>query len=216
MTAHLEPLRLLLLTLAARISHLWVPETLRALLRAVSAALSAPYRPAELHVQQASKNHARMPDSPLLLHLLRMALKDRAQLVFENAALRQQLAVYKRSVKRPNIRDDDRIFWVTMMRLLREWKDTLVIVQPATVVKWHRKGFRHYWRRKSRGKPGRPPIPMKLIHLIRRMSMENLTWGAPRIVDELALLGTRWGRPPSRGTWSGIALPRRRRAGTRS
>jgi len=132
---------------------------------------------------------ATMPDTPILVYRLRLALKDRAQLVFENAALRQQLAVYKRSVKRPNIKDGDRVFWTTMRRLLREWKEAVVIVKPATVVSWHRKGFRHYWRRKSRGKPGRPPISMKLIHLIRRMSMENVTWGAPRIVDELALLG---------------------------
>jgi len=60
---------------------------------------------------------ATMPDLALLVSLLQVALKDRAQLVFENAALRQQLAVYKRSVKRPNIRDGDRIFWMTMMRL---------------------------------------------------------------------------------------------------
>ena len=64
---------------------------------------------------------------------------------------------------------------MTMMRLLREWKEAVVIVKPETVVRWHRKGFRHYWKRTSRGKPGRPPISMKLIHLIRRMSMENVT-----------------------------------------
>lgn len=108
-----------------------------------------------------------MPDIALLVSLVQIALKDRAQLVFENAALRQQLAVYKRSVKRPNIKDGDRI-WLTMMRMLRGWKEAVVIVKPATVVKWHRKGFRHYWGRKSRGKPGRPPINMELIHLIRR------------------------------------------------
>ena len=65
----------------------------------------------------------------------------------------------------------------------------MVFVQPWTVIKWHRKGFTYYWRRKSRAKPGRPPISMKLIMLIRRMSQENVLWGAPRIRDELALLG---------------------------
>ena len=109
--------------------------------------------------------------------------------MLENIALRQQLAVYKRSVGRPNIADRDRIFWLTVMRMLRGWRDALVIVQPATVIRWHRKGFRHFWRRKSRSKPGRPPIPMRVIHLIRRMSIENVTWGAPRIKDELWLLG---------------------------
>jgi high-affinity Fe2+/Pb2+ permease len=82
---------------------------------------------------------ATMPDLAVLVSLLRVALRDRAQLVLENAALRQQLAVYKRSVKRPNIKNGDRIFWMTMMRLLREWKEAVVIVKPATVVKWHRR-----------------------------------------------------------------------------
>ncbi len=62
-------------------------------------------------------------------------------------------------------------------------------MQPETLIKWHRKGFKHYWRKKSRSKPGRPPISMAIILLIRRMSEENITWGAPHIVDELALLG---------------------------
>ena len=130
-----------------------------------------------------------MPDLAALVSLLRLASRDRAQLVLENIALRQQLAVYKRSVGRPNITDRDRIFWLTVMRMLRGWRDALVIVQPATVVKWHPNGFRYYWRRKSRSKPGRPPIAMGVIHLIRRMSIENVTWGAPRIKDELSLLG---------------------------
>jgi hypothetical protein len=92
-------------------------------------------------------------------------------------------------VGRPNITNRDCIFWITVMRMLREWRNALVIVQPATVIKWHRNGFRHYWRRKSRSKPGRPPIAMSIIMLIRRMSSENVTWGAPRIKDELAMLG---------------------------
>jgi putative transposase len=92
-------------------------------------------------------------------------------------------------VQRPNINDSDRIFWLTVMRMLKEWRSALVFVKPDTVVRWHRKGFKHYWRKKSRAKPGRPPISMTIIHLIRRMSQENVTWGAPRAVDELALLG---------------------------
>ncbi len=76
-----------------------------------------------------------------------------------------------------------------MMGVLKEWKEALVFVQPRTVVEWHRKGFSHYWRRKSRGKPGRPPISMEIILLIRRLSLENVLWGAPRINAKLALLG---------------------------
>ncbi len=126
-----------------------------------------------------------MPDLAAILSLLQLALRDRQQIVLENIALRHQLAVYKRSVKRPNINNGDRIFWLTVMRMLKDWREALVFVQPDTVVRWHRKGFRHYWRRKSRSKPGRPPISMKLIHLIRRMSMDNVLWGAPRIENEL-------------------------------
>ncbi|MFT4543354.1 MAG: transposase InsO family protein [Planctomycetota bacterium] len=125
----------------------------------------------------------------MIVNLLSLAAKDRTQLVLENIALRHQLAVYKRSVNQPNIKDGDRIFWLTVMRMLKEWRDALVFVQPATVVRWHRKGFKHYWRRKSRSKPGRPRIAMEIIHLIRRMSTETVTWGAPRLVAELALLG---------------------------
>jgi hypothetical protein len=126
-----------------------------------------------------------MPDLAALISLLRLAIRDRTQLVLESIALRHQLAVYKRSVGRPNVTDRDRIFWLTTMRMLKDWRNALVIIQPATVIKWHRNGFRHYWRRKSRSKPGRPPIAMAVI--IRRMSSENITWGAPRISDELAL-----------------------------
>ncbi len=74
-----------------------------------------------------------MPDLALLVNLLQLAIKDRTQLALENIALRHQLAVYKRSVKRPNINDGDRIFWLTVMRMLKEWRQALVFVQPETV-----------------------------------------------------------------------------------
>ncbi len=126
----------------------------------------------------------------LLLTLINALLADRSRLALENVALRQQLTILRRSVKRAKIDDSDRVFWILMRRLVGNWRDTLLIVQPDTVVRWHRKGWRYYWRRKSqRGKPGRPKIDPEVIELIRRMSMENVTWGAPRILSELALLG---------------------------
>ncbi len=126
----------------------------------------------------------------LLLALVNTLLADRSRLALENVALRQQVAVLKRSVKRAKIADSDRVFWILMRRLLESWRDTLLIVKPETVIKWHRKGWRYYWRRKSlRGKPGRPGIDPQVIELIRRMSRDNVTWGAPRIHSELALLG---------------------------
>ncbi len=121
--------------------------------------------------------------------LVRLLIEDRQRLALENVALRHQLAVLKRSVSRPKIHDSDRIFWILMKRMLANWRDALQFVKPDTVVRWHRKGFRYYWKRKSRATPGRPPISMAVIHLIRRMSIENVTWGAPRIAAELALLG---------------------------
>ena len=125
-----------------------------------------------------------------LLMLIRALGRDRTRLALENAALRHQLAVLKRSVKRPRIEDSDRIFWIGMRRMLTEWKDCLFFVKPDTVVRWHRRGWRYYWRRKSKPKKqGRPPISFAVIYLIKRLSRENVTWGAPRIHDELVLLG---------------------------
>jgi len=144
---------------------------------------------------------------------LRAFIMGRAAAAVENLALRQQVAVLKQSVKRPKLRPQDRVFWVLLSRLWPNWRSALAIVQPETVVRWHRKGFKLYWRWKSRGgQPGRPAIEPKIRDLIRRMSRENSTWGAPRIVSELALLGhdvvkatvakymVRFRKPPSQ-TW---------------
>ena len=108
----------------------------------------------------------------------------RATLAVENAALRQQLAVYLRNETRPRLKPGDRAFWVLLRRLWSGWASTLVIVKPATVIAWHRKGFRALWRRKS--KTGRPRIPMKHIHFIKRMSSDHPEWGEDKIAEELA------------------------------
>jgi putative transposase len=121
---------------------------------------------------------------------LRAFILGRAGTAIENLALRQQVAVFKQSVKRPKLRPRDRVFWVLLSRLWSNWQSALAIVQPETVIKWHRQGFKLYWRLKSRpGKPGRPPIEREIRDLIRRMSRENPTCGAPRIASELAFLG---------------------------
>lgn len=121
--------------------------------------------------------------------LPRFLFGSRLGLAAENLALRQQLAVLQRSVKRPRFRKRDRIFWVWLSRLWPEWRSALLIVQPDTVVEWHRQGFRLYWTWKSRAKPGRPSINAEIRQLIRRLCRENPTWGAPRIQSQLALLG---------------------------
>ena len=113
----------------------------------------------------------------------------RAVILAENLALRHQLCVLQRSVKRPRLRQRDRILWAWLSRLWADWRSSLMIVKPDTVVRWHQQGFRLYWRWKSRGKPGRPKIDAEIRRLIRQMSRENVTWGSPRIQSELALLG---------------------------
>lgn len=123
------------------------------------------------------------------LALLRSLFRSPASLVIENLALRQQLAVLKRRVPRPNVRTRDRVFWALLRRYWSGWHDARIFVRPDTVVRWHRAGFRLVWKWKSPSKPGRPPLSREVIDLIRRMSTENRTWGAPRIRDELRLLG---------------------------
>ena len=122
--------------------------------------------------------------------LLRSLLVPRLILVAENLALRQQLLVLHRATKRPRLRHRDRLFWIAFSQLWQEWRSILVIVKPATVIKWHQKGFKCYWRWKSKSSQvGRPKIDHEIRALIRRMSRENPTWGVPRLQAELQLLG---------------------------
>ena len=113
---------------------------------------------------------------------LRALLFGSAAIALENLALRHQLVVLQRAVARPRLTRWDRIFWVWLSRLWASWRSSLVIVQPATVLAWHRKGFQLYWRWKSRANPvGRPRLDADLRDLIQRMARENPTWGRRRI-----------------------------------
>jgi hypothetical protein len=103
-------------------------------------------------------------------------------------ALRQQLATYALKGPKPRITSVDRTFWVFLSRIWSEWKENLVIVQPDTVVRWHRKGYRLYWRSISRPGPGRPPISPEIQALIRRFANEN-GWRARKVRAELKTLG---------------------------
>ena len=108
----------------------------------------------------------------------------------ENVALRHQLAIYQRTVKRPRIRPEDRIFWSWLSRHWVNWQEVLVVVQPATVIAWQRKRFCDHWACLSRaGKRGRPSISEEIRELIRKVSAANPLWGTPRIVGELGKLG---------------------------
>jgi len=106
------------------------------------------------------------------------SFRTRASLVAENICLRQQLLVLRRHQTRPRIRDTDRRFWVVACRWFAGWRRSLLIVKPETVLRWHRRGWRAYWRWRStsRGKPGRPPIAPELRELIRRMAIGNRLW----------------------------------------
>jgi transposase InsO family protein len=121
---------------------------------------------------------------------LRAGLTSRAALIAENLALRHQLSILQRSAKRPQLRPLDRLFWVWLSRLWPDWRSALNILQPDTVTKWHKQGFKLYWRWLSRPRKGsRPPIDKEIRDVIRRMSHDNPSWGAPRILSELQLLG---------------------------
>ena len=118
-------------------------------------------------------------------------LRSRAALQLENLALRHQIGVLQRSAaKRPKLTACDRLFWICLSRLWRDWRSALAIVTPETVVAWHRAGFRLFWTWKvRRGQPGRPVTSHEVRDLIRKMRRENPTWGAPRIHGELFKLG---------------------------
>ena len=113
----------------------------------------------------------------------------KADLMVENLALRQQLNVLRRKAGRPRLRKQDRTFWVWLARSWDEWRDSLIVVKPETVVRWHKQGFKYYWTSKSQQKGGRPAVPREVRDLIRRMSRANPLWGAPRIHGELLKLG---------------------------
>ena len=126
-----------------------------------------------------------------LLRSLLSGFQSHSWLVFENLALRHQLAVLERQAPRPRVRPADRLLWVGLLRFWPDWQQVLLLVQPQTVIAWHRLGFRLFWRWKSRARGGRPHVDGALIGLIRQMWQANPTWGSPRIQAELAKLGIR-------------------------
>src|SRR2546427_3815183 len=126
----------------------------------------------------------------LILTGLLRGVRNQRSLVFENLALRHQLAVLQRTASRPRLRTSDRLFWILLSRLWSGWADAVSVVQPATVIRWQRAGFKLFWTWKSRrNRPGRPAVAPAVRALIQRMSKANPLWGAPRIHGELQKLG---------------------------
>ena len=126
----------------------------------------------------------------LFLALFASPFKSKSRLEAENAALRHQLVVLRRKVRgRVQLTNGDRLFFVQLYRWFPSVLKAITIIRPETLVRWHRAGFRRYWRWKSRSLGGRPQIDADLRALIRRMSADNPLWGAPRIHGELLKLG---------------------------
>src|SRR5450756_1939951 len=147
-----------------------------------------------------------------MLAVLASPFRSKSRLEAENAVLRHQLIVLRRKVQgRPRLTKNERCFLIQLYRWYPSILQVLTIVQPETLVRWHRAGFRCYWRWKSSSRGGRPQIETDLRALIRRMSIESPLWGAPRIHGELLKLGfevaqssvakymVRQHRPPSQG-----------------
>jgi hypothetical protein len=133
-----------------------------------------------------------------MLHLLKLifgvlvrSFHARRDLLMENLALRQQLAVLARRRPQPRFSNGDRFLWIMLRHFWPEWRKALILVQPETVVGWHRAGFTLYWKWISCAREcgGRRPTSKEIRELIFRMVAENPTWGAPRIHGELKMLG---------------------------
>ena len=131
--------------------------------------------------------------SPLfvaLFALVASSFRTRAALQTETLGLRHQLAVFQKNApRRLRFHRTDRLLWVVLSRFWSVWRHSLQIVQPDTVIRWHRRAFAWYWTKKSRRHPGRPEVAAEIRDLIRRMSQVNPLWGAPRIHGELLKLG---------------------------
>jgi hypothetical protein len=123
----------------------------------------------------------------LVLRSLALICSGHRAVALENLALCQQLAVFKRAVKRPQLRRADRLFWLLLASAWRDWRKALIVVRPDTVVRWHRHWLRRQWtRRSARGRPG---TNAAIRTLVMKMAAANPLWGAPRIHGELGKLG---------------------------
>jgi putative transposase len=149
----------------------------------------------------------------VLLRAIGLMCRGHKAVALENLALRQQLAALTRARNRPQLRPTDRLFWILLANAWREWRTALIVVQPETVLRWHRQWLRRRWAdRSKRLRPGRPSTDAAIRSLVDEMAAANPLWGAPRVHGELYKLGIevsertvsrllrRRGRPPSQ-TW---------------
>jgi putative transposase len=149
----------------------------------------------------------------VLLRTLGLLCRGHRAVALENVALRQQLSVLRRTVRRPHLRTSDHLSWVLLAKTWRDWRTALIVVQPDTVVRWHRQWLRRRGTQRSiRSRPGRPGTTAAIRTLVDHMTEANPLWGAPRIHGELGKLGIavsertvsrllRRGRRPPSQTW---------------
>lgn len=122
------------------------------------------------------------PTAPsLVLGTLADMTRAKAELIAENALLRQQLIILHRQIKRPAYRKNDRLLLVLLARMVRTWKLTLVLVQPETLLRWHRELFQMVWKHRSKSHARKPRLSSETISLIKEMAAHNRLWGAERI-----------------------------------
>jgi putative transposase len=144
------------------------------------------WKPFVIWIQRLIKQWAKPATLTLISGIFSDLTRSRSDLVIENAMLRQQLIVLNRQVKRPQITNHDRFRLILLAHFTRFWKQALHIIQPDTLLRWHRDLFRFYWRQKSKNKQ---KVSLETIHIIHKMANENPLWGAERIRGELLKLG---------------------------
>ena len=150
------------------------------------------------------------PNNHLILNVAADLSRSKSELVLENAFLRQQLIILQRHGKRPALTQRDRVLFVLLSSKLRSWKQALMIVQPDTLLRWHRDLFCWVWKRRSRPKQkgGRAPLADDIVALIKQMAVENQSWGAERIRGELLKLGLRIAKSTIQAYIRGMREPR--------
>jgi putative transposase len=136
--------------------------------------------------------------------------RSKSELIAENALLRHQLIMLRRQVKRPPITRANRLLLVLLARVVRNWQQAFVIVQPDTLLRWHRELFRLYWKRRSKTSSHKPKVASGTIALIRQMARENRLWGAERIRGELLKLGIHVCKRTIQKYMRGVRTPRPR------
>ena len=131
------------------------------------------------------------PNTSLVSGAVFDLMQSKQQLMLENAMLYKQLIILRRQIERHQLTNADRRWLIVLASRIQHWRETLIIVQPDTLLRWHRELFRLFWKHRSKVKTRQPGIPKVTIELIQTMATDNLLWGAERIRGELLHLGIR-------------------------